>query len=117
MNDDEKYIVREMKKAIGQANIILSEEKVLMGRRSKLQKSLWCMFSLERCKHEFAETFSDQVCAEDFVQRALLYFSSGYACGLLKDTSPFLSQLLGHLEGGVCFCQYGSQQLSVDQWE
>ncbi|KAE8296046.1 Toll-like receptor 1 Toll/interleukin-1 receptor-like protein [Larimichthys crocea] len=36
-NGDEKYIVREMQKAIGQANTILSEEKVLMGCRSSSQ--------------------------------------------------------------------------------
>ncbi|XP_010769090.1 uncharacterized protein [Notothenia coriiceps] len=116
-NDDEKYIVREMKKAIGQANIILSEEKVLMGRRSNSKISL-VYVSLDRCKHEFAETFSDQVCAEDLYQRALLHFSSGYACCVAKRHFPFPQpSSTGHLEGGVCFCQYVSQQLSVDQWE
>ncbi|KAK1888051.1 Toll-like receptor 2 type-1 [Dissostichus eleginoides] len=116
-NDDEKYIVREMKKAIGLANIILSEEKVLMGRRSNSKISL-VYVSLDRCKHEFAETFSDQVCAEDLYQRALLYFSSGYACCLAQRHFPFPQpSSTGHLEGGVCFCQYVSQQLSVDQWK
>ncbi|XP_034005309.1 uncharacterized protein LOC117497434 [Trematomus bernacchii] len=116
-NDDEKYIVRQMKKAIGQVNIILSEEKVLMGRRSNSKISL-VYVSLDRCKHEFAETFSDQVCAEDLFQRALLYFSSGYACCLAQRHFPFPQpSSTGHLEGGVCFCQYVSQQLSVDQWE
>ncbi|KAI9519660.1 hypothetical protein NQZ68_025798 [Dissostichus eleginoides] len=116
-NDDEKYIVREMKKAIGQANIILSEEKVLMGRRSNSKISL-VYVSLDRCKHEFSETFSDQFCAEDLYQRALLYFSSGYACCLAQRHFPFPQpSSTGHLEGGVCFCQYVSQQLSVDQWE
>ncbi|XP_034091953.1 uncharacterized protein LOC117559345 [Gymnodraco acuticeps] len=116
-NDDEKYIVREMKKAIGQTNIILSEEKVLMGRRSNSRISL-VYVSLDRCKHEFSETCSDQVCAEDLYQKALLYFSSGYACCLAKRHFPFPQpSSTGHLEGGVCFCQYVSQQLSVDQWE
>ncbi|KAI4789620.1 hypothetical protein KUCAC02_035132 [Chaenocephalus aceratus] len=82
MNDDEKYIVREMKKAIGQANIILSEEKVLMGRRSNSKISL-VYVSLERCKHEFSETPAPPVTWRE----------------------------------GLCFCQYVSQQLSVDQWE
>ncbi|KAI4825368.1 hypothetical protein KUCAC02_021051, partial [Chaenocephalus aceratus] len=37
---------------------------------------------------------------------------------LLKDTSPFLSPAPPVTGGrGVCFCQYVSQQLSVDQWE
>ncbi|KAI4789618.1 hypothetical protein KUCAC02_021050 [Chaenocephalus aceratus] len=51
-------------------------------------------------------------------EKALLYFSSGYACCLAKRHFPFPQpSSTGHLEGGVCFCQYVSQQLSVDQWE
>ncbi|XP_041795380.1 uncharacterized protein LOC121608258 [Chelmon rostratus] len=115
--DDEKYIVREMNKAMGQANTILSEEKVLMGCRSN-SKIYLVYVSLDGCKREFAETFSEQVVAEDMFQRALIFFSSGYACCLAKRHFPFpLPSSTGHLEGGVCFCQYVSQQLSTGQWE
>ncbi|XP_063756215.1 uncharacterized protein LOC134875524 isoform X1 [Eleginops maclovinus] len=115
--DERKNIVRETQKAIGQANIILSDEKVLMGAQSN-SKIYLVYVSLDVCKHEFAETFSDQVCAEEMFQRALLYFSSGYTCCLAKKHFPFpLPSSTGHLEGGVCFCQYVSQQLSTDQWE
>ncbi|XP_070828884.1 uncharacterized protein [Chaetodon trifascialis] len=116
-NDDEKYIVREMNKAIGQANTILSEEKVLMGCRSNLKIYL-VYVSLDGCRREFAETFCEQVVAEDMFQRALMFFSSGYACCLAKRHFPFPQPSSGgHLEGGVCFCQYVSQQLSTGKWE
>ncbi|XP_070687298.1 uncharacterized protein [Pempheris klunzingeri] len=116
MNDNEKYILREMQKAIGQANTILSEEKVLMGCRSN-SKIYLVYVSLDSCKREFAETFSELAVAEDMFQRALIFFSSGYACCLAKRHFPFpLPSSTGHLEGGVCFCQYVSQQLSVGQW-
>ncbi|XP_074490072.1 uncharacterized protein LOC141766809 [Sebastes fasciatus] len=115
-NDQLKNIVREMQKAIGQANTILCEEKVLMGCWSNSEIYL-VYVSLDGCKHKFAETFSEQVCAEDMFQRALLYFSSGYACCLAKKHFPFPQpSSTGHLEGGVCFCQYVSQQQSTDQW-
>ncbi|TKS73717.1 Toll-like receptor 1 [Collichthys lucidus] len=116
-NSDEKYIVREMQKAIGQANTILSEEKVLMGCRSNSQIHL-VYVSLDGCKREFAQTFPEPVAAEDMFHRALLFFSSGYACCLAKRHFPFPQpSSTGHLEGGVCFCQYVSQQLSTGQWE
>ncbi|KAM7414986.1 hypothetical protein PAMA_019686 [Pampus argenteus] len=115
--DDEKYILREMQKAIGQANIILFGEKVLMGCRSN-SKLYLVYVSLDGCKREFADTFSEQVSAEDMFQRALMYFSSGYACCLAKRHFPFPQpSSTGHLEGGVCFCQYVSQQLSTECWE
>ncbi|XP_022611786.1 uncharacterized protein LOC111229647 [Seriola dumerili] len=115
--DEEKYIVREMQKAVGQANIILSEEKVLMGCVSKLKLYL-VYVSLDGCKREFAETFSEQAGAEDMFRRAMMYFSSGYASCLAKRHFPFpRSSSTGHLEGGVCFCQYVSQQLSRGEWK
>ncbi|AWP08097.1 Toll-like receptor 2 type-1 [Scophthalmus maximus] len=114
--DDEKYIVREMQKAMGQANAILSEEKLLVGCRSN-SKMYLVYVSLDDCKHEFAETFTEQIGAEDMFQRALTFFSSGYACCLAKRHFPFPQpSSTGHLEGGVCFCQYVSQQLSRGEW-
>ncbi|XP_029138631.2 uncharacterized protein [Labrus bergylta] len=115
--DDEKYILREMQKAVGQANMLLSEEKVLMGSQSN-SKLYLVYVSLDDCKQEFAETFSEQVVAEEMFQRALMFFSSGYSCCLAKKHFPFAQpSSSGHLEGGVCFCQYVSQQLSMEKWE
>ncbi|XP_036963337.1 uncharacterized protein LOC119024545 [Acanthopagrus latus] len=116
-NDDEKYIVREMQTAIGQANKLLSEEKVLMGCQSN-SKIYLVYVSLDGCKREFAGTFSEQDAAEEMFERALIFFSSGYACCLAKRHFPFPQpSSTGHLEGGVCFCQYVSQQLSTNHWE
>ncbi|XP_038563037.1 uncharacterized protein LOC119894395 [Micropterus salmoides] len=115
--DDEKYIVREMQKAIGQANTILSAEKVLMGCRSN-SKIYLVYVSLDSCKEEFAGTFSEQDGAEDMFQKALMFFSSGYACCLAKRHFPFPQpSSTGHLERGVCFCQYVSEQLKTGKWE
>ncbi|KAG8012831.1 Toll-like receptor 1 [Nibea albiflora] len=51
-------------------------------------------------------------------EKALLFFSSGYACCLSKRHFPFPQpSSTSHLEGGVCFCQYVSQQLNTGQWE
>ncbi|XP_069384926.1 uncharacterized protein [Paralichthys olivaceus] len=114
--DGEKYIVREMQKAVGQANTILCEEKLLMGCRSNSQIYL-VYVSLDGCKDEFAQTFSVQEGAEDMFHRAMTFFSSGYACCLSKRHFPFPQpSSTGHLEGGVCFCQYVSQQLSRGEW-
>ncbi|KAM7002582.1 uncharacterized protein LKV04_003846 isoform 1-T2 [Tautogolabrus adspersus] len=113
--DDEKYILREMQKAIGQANMLLSEEKVLMGCRSN-SKLYLVYVSLNDCKQEFSETFSEQDVAEEMFERALMFFSSGYTCCLAKKHFPFPQpSSSGHLEGGVCFCQYVSQQLSIEK--
>lgn len=115
--DIEKNIVKEMQKAIGEANIILSEQKVLMGCQSNSKIHL-VYVTLDGCKQEFAATFSEQAVAEDMFRRALLFFSSGYTCCLAKRHFPFpLPDSGGHLEGGVCFCQYVSQQLSREEWK
>ncbi|XP_060891850.1 uncharacterized protein LOC132972782 isoform X3 [Labrus mixtus] len=113
--DDKNYILREMQKAIGQANMLLSEEKVLMGSRSN-SKLYLVYVCLDDCKQEFAETFSEQVVAEEMFQRALMFFSSSYTCCLAKRDFTFPQpSSSGHLEVGVCFCQYVSQQLSKDK--
>ncbi|XP_034542230.1 uncharacterized protein LOC117814814 [Notolabrus celidotus] len=115
--DREKYVLKEMQKAVGKANMILSEEKVLMGCRSN-SKMYLVYVSLEGCKQEFAETFSEQVVAEEMFQRALMFFSPGYACCLAKRHFPFpKASSTGHLEGGVCFCQYVSRKLEAETWQ
>ncbi|XP_029010498.1 uncharacterized protein LOC114857813 [Betta splendens] len=117
IKDDKKYIMRAMQKAVCRANVILSEEKVLMGCLSNSKIHL-VYVSLNGCKQEFAETFCEQLVAEDMFQRALLFFSSGYACCLAKRHFPFPPpSATGHLKGGICFCQYVSQQLSKGQYK
>ncbi|XP_061533932.1 uncharacterized protein LOC133403233 [Phycodurus eques] len=110
------HTVKEMQKAAGQANIILCEEKVFMGCQSN-SKIYMVYVSLNGCQREFADMFSEQASAENLFRRALLYFSSGYACCLAKRSFPFpVPVTSSHLEGGVCFCQYVSMQLSRGEW-
>ncbi|XP_077567291.1 uncharacterized protein LOC144192115 [Stigmatopora nigra] len=115
-NDDEKYVVREMQKAAGHANVILVQEKLLMGFRSNSIMYL-VYVSLEGCKRHFGATFDDSDNAEELLQIALVRFSSEYACSLAKRHFPFPQPCPppGHLEGGVCFCQYVSMQLSLGE--
>ncbi|XP_041652275.1 uncharacterized protein LOC121515526 [Cheilinus undulatus] len=113
--DDEKYILSELHKAVGKANLLLHEDKVLMGCRSN-SKIYLVYVSLICCKQEIADTFPEK--AEEMFQRALMFFSSGFTCSLAKRHSPFPQpSSSGHLEGGLCFCQYVSQQLRKDKWE
>ncbi|KAM9814715.1 uncharacterized protein ACBT44_009792 [Syngnathus typhle] len=116
--DDKKYVVREMQKAAGQANAILSKEKLLMGCQSNSVIYL-TYISLDACKGEFANTFQHPASAEKHFKLALVHFSSGYACCLAKRHFPFPQPCPGpaHMEGGVCFCQYVSQQLSRGEWK
>ncbi|XP_061629510.1 uncharacterized protein LOC133478023 isoform X2 [Phyllopteryx taeniolatus] len=117
-NDDEKLVVREMQKAAGQANAILCKEKLLMGCRSNSIMYL-VYVSLDGCKGELAATFEHLASTEELFKLALVMFSSGYACCLAKRHFPFPQPCPwpGHLEGGVCFCQYVSQQLSQGEWK
>uniref|UniRef100_A0A4W5N0M3 TIR domain-containing protein n=1 Tax=Hucho hucho TaxID=62062 RepID=A0A4W5N0M3_9TELE len=114
--DNERYIRREMQKAVGHANLLLSGEKVWMGCLSNAK--LYVVYvSIDSCRKEFCDTFHEQACAEEMFQRAVLFFSSGYTCCLSKRHFPFPQpSSKGHLEGGVCFCQYVSQQLSRGEW-
>ncbi|XP_019748875.1 uncharacterized protein LOC109529833 [Hippocampus comes] len=114
--DGVAHTVKQMQKAAGQANVILCEEKILMGCQSN-SKVYMVYVSLSACQREFVELFSERANAESLFQRALLYFSSGYACCLAKRSFPFpMPASRGHLEGGVCFCQYVSMQLTRGEW-
>ncbi|XP_048097780.1 uncharacterized protein LOC125293732 isoform X1 [Alosa alosa] len=113
--DNDKYLTHEMQKCTGKANVSLSDEKILIGCQSRT-KLYFVYVSLDGCKLMFNETYQSAL-AEEMFQRALLHFSSGYACCLAKMHFPFdISSSNGHLEGGVCFCQYVSQQLKNDRW-
>ena len=117
-SDDDKYIIGEMQRAVGKANTLLSGEKVLMDCQSNSKLHVvYTSTSLEGCRREFSDTFPGRPLAAEMIQRALLYFSSGYACCVSKRHFPFSPPgSHRHLEGGTCFCQYVSQQLSRGQW-
>lgn len=95
-----------MQKAVGEANLLLSEEKVLMGSLSNAKLYL-VYVSVDNCRQEFSDTSQEQACLDEMFQRAVHFFSSGCTCCLAKRNGPFPQPICkGHLEGGVCFCQF-----------
>ncbi|KAK7891621.1 hypothetical protein WMY93_023584 [Mugilogobius chulae] len=72
--------------------------------------------SLDGCRQKFEDKFSKKACSEEMFQKAILFFSSGYACCLAKNIfpSPNCPIVVTCLE--LCACQYVSHQLSKDQW-
>ncbi|KAJ0023462.1 hypothetical protein NQD34_003361 [Periophthalmus magnuspinnatus] len=109
--NEKKRIVRELQKAIGQANSILFEEHVLIGSQSP-SKLLLVYVSVEGCREELSALSQDQ----DFFHTAIVEHSCGYTCCLAKQLLPFeTTPTDGHLEGGVCFCQYVINQMLIGQ--
>lgn len=85
-----------LKKAVGEANILLWEEDILLGCVSQVEL-LMARVPLSACKEHLADRFDS----------ALLKYSSAYVCYLAQrhlDSAPTPEP--GHLQGGLCFCQY-----------
>ncbi|KAK7916073.1 hypothetical protein WMY93_011834 [Mugilogobius chulae] len=98
-------VVRELQKAVGQANTLLFEEHILLGAQSN-SKLLLVYVSVESCRQELCALSEDQ----DFFHAAIQEYSCEYTCSLAKGfcltkQPPLLSLLSDHLERGVCFCQ------------
>ncbi|XP_041096899.1 uncharacterized protein LOC121308521 [Polyodon spathula] len=118
-----KEMLREMRLRAGQANMILTQEKLLVGCESRT-KLHFIYLSLEGCRETFRKTFqrtgSPAGGWEEQFHTALLYFSSGYACCVTKRHFPFPQPPdmgPGHQESGIlCFCQYVSLQLRRGVW-
>ncbi|XP_062316998.1 uncharacterized protein LOC134020780 [Osmerus eperlanus] len=99
-SDDNKYIIGEMQRAVGKANTLLSGVKVLMGCQSNTKLHVvYTSKSLEGCRREFSDTFPGRPRAAEMFQRALLYFSSGYACCLSKRPFPLSPPTASWREG------------------
>ncbi|XP_041105293.1 uncharacterized protein LOC121315325 [Polyodon spathula] len=109
-----------MKRRAGEANALLLHEKLLIGCESRT-KLHFVYMSLEGCQATFRETFwGSTPPGEMMLQTALLCFSSGYACCVARKHFPFslpMGTSPGHLEGGVCFCQYVAQRLGQGMWD
>ncbi|KAK7915962.1 hypothetical protein WMY93_011723 [Mugilogobius chulae] len=98
-------ILRELQKAVGQANSLLFEEHILLGAKTN-SKLLLVYVSVEGCRQELCDSF----------QTAILQYSCGYAWSLAKRYFPFpTSSTSSHLKGGVCFCQYVTHQRSLNK--
>lgn len=113
--NEAKRIVRELQKALAQANTLLFEENVLMGSQSN-SKIYLVYVSLDGCRRELTELSPEQDQAEDTFHKALLEFSSDYTCCLAKKHFPIHPPSdAGHLERRVCFCQYVSHRVTKEQ--
>ncbi|XP_028672023.1 uncharacterized protein LOC114662614 [Erpetoichthys calabaricus] len=113
-----KVKLANLRQIAGSANILMSEQNVLLGFESRVRLHSIYM-PLESCRETFQDTFPGTL-GEEMFHKALLHFSSGYAVCVAKKHFPFpltaLNDSRVHTEVGVCFCQYVSQQLRRDIW-
>lgn len=100
---------QELVLRVGEANLLLAPHSVLMGCEIMNQLS-FVFVQLEDCRRTFLEAPE----GEALFQEALLRFSCAYACCLVQAHFPHCGDdtgARGHLEPGLCFCQYVSVQL------
>ncbi|ELW67310.1 Toll-like receptor 2 type-1 [Tupaia chinensis] len=110
-----KKKMREITLKVGEANVLLASHSVMMGCET-MNKLFVLYVLLEDCKRVFQETFEGPE-AEAMFQQALRQFSSSYACCLAHKNFPTHEEgtegAQGHLEQGLCFCQFVSLQLNT----
>lgn len=101
--------MKELGLRVGEANLLLAPHSVLMGCETMNQLS-FVFVQLEDCR----QTFLQAPEGEALFREALLQFSCAYACCLVQAHFPHCEDTTaapGHLEPGLCFCQYVSVQL------
>lgn len=111
-----KLVTREMVKKTGQANLIFSKNSVLAGCSSRTQ--LYFVYaSLHQCMETFYITFGhSSVLATNMWEKAIITYSSEYACCLARKHFPFnFTDSSGHVENGICFCQFVAHQLRMEK--
>nr|XP_017513157.2 uncharacterized protein LOC108395407 isoform X2 [Manis javanica] len=109
-----KKKMRELVLRVGEANLLLAQHSVLMGCDTA-NKLYFVHVLLEKCRQVFLEAASTGE-GEGLFQEALLQFSCGYACCLAHAHFPHCEDVDaegagGHLELGLCFCQFVFLQL------
>ncbi|XP_072280223.1 uncharacterized protein [Pyxicephalus adspersus] len=110
-----KLVIKEMVKKTSQANLIFSKNSVLVGCPSRAQ--LYFVYvSLYQCMETFYTTFSHgSTFATNMWEKAIISYSSDYACCLARKHFPFNgTDAPGHMEDGICFCQYVFTQLQEE---
>ncbi|KAI4550656.1 hypothetical protein MJT46_018163 [Ovis ammon polii x Ovis aries] len=101
--------LRELACRVGEANLLLAPHSVLVGCETK-NKLYFVYVVLGDCKRAFLGAPE----GEAAFQEAILRFSSSYACCLAHAHFPHWEEAAGapgHLEVGLCFCQFVSLQL------
>lgn len=98
--------MQELGLRVGEANLLLAPHSVLMGCQTLNQLS-FMFVQLEDCRRTFLQAPE----GEALFREALLQFSCAYACCLVQAHFPHCegtAAARGHLEPGLCFCQYVS---------
>lgn len=114
----EKRTHLEMAQRTGHANDRLMGTLVLIGCESRV-KLHFVYICLEECKQTFKDTFRNGLTsADEMFRRAIVYFSSNYAVCVAKKHFPLYEEvpIPGHLDYGICFCQYVSLRLKQGFW-
>ncbi|XP_044238215.2 uncharacterized protein LOC113252094 [Ursus arctos] len=102
--------MRELVLRVGEANTLLAPHSLLMGCDT-MNKLYFVYVLLEDCRRVFLEAAE----GEALFREALLRFSSSYACCVAHAHFPAGEDAQGapgHLELGLCFCQFVSLQLN-----
>ncbi|XP_053307087.1 uncharacterized protein LOC128469293 [Spea bombifrons] len=102
-----KAIKKEMVLKTGHANVLLMESSLLVGCPSKNQL-FFVYVSLRECRQAFDVAFGHRSeLVTTMWEKALINYSSDYACCLARKHFPFNgAHPPGHLDQGMCFCQY-----------
>ncbi|XP_040176692.1 uncharacterized protein LOC120909103 [Rana temporaria] len=108
-------VTRKMEMKTSQANLILYKNSVLAGCSSREQLH-FVYVSLSQCMETFYTTFDHgSTLATNMWEKAIVTYSSEYACCLARKHFPFsYKDSPGHIEDGICFCQYVSTQLCME---
>lgn len=104
-----KRTMGELVLRVGQANLLLAGHAVLMGCDT-MNRLYFVYVRLEDCRRGFLQAPD----GEALFQEALLRFSCTYACCLVHQHFPSCEDATatqGHLELGLCFCQFVALQL------
>ncbi|XP_063290254.1 uncharacterized protein LOC134575047 [Pelobates fuscus] len=106
-----KNMSREMALKTGQANLILTKASILAGCPSRSQL-FFVYVSLHECMQVFDITFGGERAVSTAIwEKAVVNYSSDYACCLAKKHFPFNSRdPPGHLDDWLCFCQYVAER-------
>ncbi|XP_027443661.1 uncharacterized protein LOC113918929 [Zalophus californianus] len=101
--------MRELELRVGEANVLLAPHSLLMGCDT-MNKLHFVYVLLGDCRQVFLQAPQ----GEALFREALLRFSSSYTCCVAHAHFPACEDTQGapgHLELGLCFCQFVSLQL------
>lgn len=108
-----KKMMQELVLRVGEANLLLAPHSLLMGCDT-MNKLHFVYVLLGDCRRVFLEAAE----GEALFREALLRFSCSYACCVAHAYFPACDEAhraRGHLELGLCFCQFVSLQLQTRQ--